>query len=168
MSLLFYQLTTFPPLWSSVGVNETASYEAQQKQKIMKTKTLLAVALIGVAAASAQAGVSWNVSIGLPLPVFVSQPVVCNPPPVVYAAPPVVCAPPQVVYAAPCPPPASAVFVQSAPVYSQPGYATVNFGGSPQAFGYVAADGHYIHHPIQYEHQQEHRERVQYLRATRW
>jgi len=64
-----------------------------------------------------------------------------------------------------CAPP---VCVPRPPVCADAGYTIVNFGGSPQAFGYIAADGHYIHHPIQYEHQQEHRERVQYLRATRW
>ena len=46
----------------------------------MKTKMLLLAALIGAAAMSANAGVRFGVSIGFPLPVVVS-------PPVVYAAP---------------------------------------------------------------------------------
>jgi len=46
----------------------------------MKTKMLLLATLIGAAAMSANAGVRFGVSIGLPLPVVVS-------PPVVYAAP---------------------------------------------------------------------------------
>ncbi|MGA9779266.1 MAG: hypothetical protein ACLPRE_12285 [Limisphaerales bacterium] len=46
----------------------------------MKTKILLLVALIGAAAMSANAGVRFGVSIGFPLPVVVS-------PPVVYATP---------------------------------------------------------------------------------
>jgi len=43
----------------------------------MKTKMLLLAALVGAAAMSANAGVRFGFSIGLPLPVLVSTPVVC-------------------------------------------------------------------------------------------
>jgi hypothetical protein len=43
----------------------------------MKTKMLLLAALVGAAAMSANAGVRFSLSIGLPLPVVVSTPVVC-------------------------------------------------------------------------------------------
>jgi hypothetical protein len=46
----------------------------------MKTKILLMAALIGAAAMSANAGVRFGVSIGLPLPVVVPTPVVCATP----------------------------------------------------------------------------------------
>jgi len=49
----------------------------------MKTKIILMAALLGVAAMSANAGVRFGVSIGLPLPVIVSRPVVYAPAPVV-------------------------------------------------------------------------------------
>ena len=48
----------------------------------MKTKILLLAALLGVAAMSANAGVRFGISIGLPLPIVVSTPVVCAPAPV--------------------------------------------------------------------------------------
>jgi hypothetical protein len=48
----------------------------------MKTKIMLLTALLGVAAMSASAGVRFDISIGLPLPVVVSTPVVCAPAPV--------------------------------------------------------------------------------------
>ena len=75
----------------------------------MKTKLLLAVALIGAASLSAQAGVHLNISLGLPLPVVVTAPaapvVVAPPPPPVIVTAPVVVAPPVVVAAPPCPDP---------------------------------------------------------------
>ena len=43
----------------------------------MKTKMLLLAALVGAAAMSANAGVRFSLSIGLPLPVIISTPVVC-------------------------------------------------------------------------------------------
>ncbi len=46
----------------------------------MKTKMLLLAALVGAAAMSANAGVRFGFSIGLPLPVIVSTPVVCATP----------------------------------------------------------------------------------------
>lgn len=52
----------------------------------MKHKALLLTGLFGLAALSANAGVHWNISIGLPVPVIVSTP--CPPPPVVVVAPP--------------------------------------------------------------------------------
>jgi len=62
----------------------------------MKTKILLVAALLGAAVVSANAGVRLSVSVGMPLPVVVS-------PPVVYAAP-VAPAPVTVVQTvAPCP-----------------------------------------------------------------
>ena len=48
----------------------------------MKAKIMLLAALLGVAAMSARAGVSFGISIGLPLPVVVLTPVVCAPAPV--------------------------------------------------------------------------------------
>jgi hypothetical protein len=64
--------------------------------KIMKTKMLLLAVLLGAAATSANAGVRFGFSIGLPLPVVVT-------PPVVFAAP-VTPAPVAVVSAVPvCP-----------------------------------------------------------------
>ena len=42
----------------------------------MKTKILLLAALLGAAAMSANAGVRFGFSIGLPLPIVVSTPVV--------------------------------------------------------------------------------------------
>ena len=134
MSPSFYQLTGGAALWSSGGVNETAFWQGTTTNKIMKAKTLLLAALVGVAAASAQAGVSWNISIGLPLPVFCS-------PPVVVAAPPVVCAPPALVYAAPCPPPAPPVFMQAVPVCPSPDYVWVAGYWSYQPSGYVWVHG---------------------------
>ena len=47
----------------------------------MKAKIILMAALLGVAAMSANAGVSFGISIGLPLPVVVSSPMVCAPAP---------------------------------------------------------------------------------------
>jgi hypothetical protein len=46
----------------------------------MKTKILLVAALVGAAALSAHAGVRFGFSLGLPLPVVVSTPVVCATP----------------------------------------------------------------------------------------
>jgi hypothetical protein len=46
----------------------------------MKTKILLLAALLGAAAMSANAGVRFGFSIGLPLPVVVSTPAVCATP----------------------------------------------------------------------------------------
>ena len=47
-----------------------------KKQKHMKTKIFILAALLSVAAMSANAGVRFGISIGLPLPVVVSSPVV--------------------------------------------------------------------------------------------
>ena len=46
----------------------------------MKTKILFVAALLGAAALSANAGVRFGFSFGLPLPVVVSTPVVCATP----------------------------------------------------------------------------------------
>ena len=46
----------------------------------MKTKMFLLAALVGAAAMSANAGVRFGFSMGLPLPVIVSTPVVCATP----------------------------------------------------------------------------------------
>ena len=48
----------------------------------MKTKIFILAALLGAAAMSANAGVRFGISIGLPLPVVVSSPVVYAPAPV--------------------------------------------------------------------------------------
>ncbi len=131
----------------------------------MKSKTLLLAALVGVAAASAQAGVSWNISIGLPLPVFYSQPVVCAPPPVVCTPPPVVCAPPPVVYTAPCPPPvvySPPVYVQSYPACPSPDIIWLNGGWCNHPAHYTAGYGHPEYHSNWYQHRDEHFERDHY------
>jgi len=65
------------------------------KITIMKTKTLLLAALVGAAALSANAGVRFGFSFGVPVPVVVPAPVVVAAP-VVVVAPPVVYAPPVV------------------------------------------------------------------------
>jgi hypothetical protein len=54
----------------------------------MKTKMLVLATLVGAAAMSANAGVHWNISIGLPSPVMVTQPVVVATP--VLLPPPVI------------------------------------------------------------------------------
>ena len=125
----------------------------------MKTKTLLLAALVGVAAASAQAGVSWRISIGLPLPVVYSQPVVCAPPVRVRAATGGVLAP--------CPPPAPPVFVQTVPVCPGPDYVWVNGCWSYHPAGYATGYGFPVNHPVQFQHRVEHIERDQYLRGLR-
>jgi hypothetical protein len=45
----------------------------------MKTKALLLTALVGAAAVSANAGICFGFSVGLPLPVVVTRPVVVAP-----------------------------------------------------------------------------------------
>ena len=78
------------------------NHAMNQTTKDMKTKLLLTAALVGAASLSAQAGVHFGFSFGLPLPPL---PVVVVAPPRVYVAPPV-CAPPAVVVAPPaCPGP---------------------------------------------------------------
>jgi hypothetical protein len=77
----------------------------KKEMKHMKTKLLLTAALVGAASLSAQAGVHFGFSFGLPLPPL--------PVPVIYTAPaapvyvaPAVCAPPAVVVTTPaCPGP---------------------------------------------------------------
>jgi hypothetical protein len=54
----------------------------------MKTKIFILAALLGAAAMSANAGVRFGISIGLPLPVVVSSPVVYAPVTVVQSVPP--------------------------------------------------------------------------------
>ena len=49
------------------------------KMKLMKTKLLLTAALLGAASLSAQAGVHFGFSFGLPVPVVVMAPAVCAP-----------------------------------------------------------------------------------------
>ena len=69
----------------------------------MKTKLLLTAALVGAASLSAQAGVHFGFSFGLPLPPL--PVVVVSPPAPVYVAPPA-CPAPAVVVATPaCPGP---------------------------------------------------------------
>jgi hypothetical protein len=53
----------------------------------MKTKMLLVAALVGAAALSANAGVRFGFSIGLPLPVVISTPVIPAPVTVVGTVP---------------------------------------------------------------------------------
>ena len=76
----------------------------------MKTKTLIVIGVIGMAAALApKARAGWSIGISLDVPVAYSAPVyVAPPPPPIYTAP-VYYAPPPVVYCQPpvtyCPPP---------------------------------------------------------------
>jgi hypothetical protein len=84
----------------------------------MKTKMILLAALIGAASMSAQAGVRFGFSFGLPLPVF------C--PPVVVAAP---CAP------------APVAVVQAIPACPSPDYAWVPGFWSYRPTGYVWVPG---------------------------
>lgn len=75
----------------------------------MKTKLLLTAVVLGAATLSASAGVSFHISVGLPLPVVVTAPaapvIIAPPPPPVVVTAPVVAAPPVVVAAPPCPGP---------------------------------------------------------------
>jgi len=85
--------------------------------KIMKTKLMLVAALIGAATLSAQAGVHFGFSFGLPLPVAVVAPVA----PMV-VAPPVVVAPSVVVAAPGCPGPG---YIWAPGYWSVTGYGRV-------------------------------------------
>ena len=68
-----------------------------------KTPVIVALALAGaLSAGAAQAGVHWNVNIGIPVPVY-AEPAYYAPPPVYYAPPPVYYAPPPPVYYQPRP-----------------------------------------------------------------
>jgi hypothetical protein len=105
----------------------------------MKTKYLLGIAVLGLAAASvtpARAGVSFHISLGVPLPpppVFhMPVPAPCSPR-VIVAPPPVVCAPPPVVVYHPQP------VCAPAPVFVPPGHAKRH--GHPR---YVSW-GHFSH-----------------------
>jgi hypothetical protein len=101
------------------------------KKKLMKTvKLMLAVTAIGVATLSAQAGVHFGFSIGLPLPVpvFVAAPVA---PCVVPAAP--------VVVVQPCPSPD---YVYAPGYYSYAGYNRVYVPGGWQYRPTHVAYGH--------------------------
>lgn len=93
----------------------------------MKNKALLLTGLVGLAAVSANAGVHWNISIGLPVPVIVSTP--CPPPPP--PAPPVV-----VVTAPPC----------------QNDYVWVAGYWAPQRCGQVWVPGGWRPRPAYYAH----------------
>ena len=89
----------------------------------MKTKALLLTGLVGLVAGAANAGVHWNISIGLPAPVIVSAP--CPPPP-----PPVV-----VVTAPPCP--SDSVWVAGYWVSQPCGYTWVPGGWRPRPVYYA-------------------------------
>lgn len=130
----------------------------------MKTKTLIIAALVGVAAVSAQAGVHWNISVGIPLPFCIGPaPGYCAPPPVVYSPPPVYYAPPTIAYAPPCPPP---VYVPAYSACPGPDYVWLNGGWSHRG-GYATGYGFPVNHPVQFQHRVEHIERDQYLRSLR-
>jgi hypothetical protein len=100
----------------------------------MKTKHLLGIAVLGIAAASvtpAQAGLSFHISIGVPFPPPVIQvPAPCPPPVPVVCLPAsrVVCAPPPVVVYQPpvCAP---------RPVFVPPGHAKRH--GHPGQGGWI-------------------------------
>lgn len=110
----------------------------------MKTKTLFglvaAVAAIGFAA-SAQAGWSVNISLGLPAllppPVVVSTPP-CPPP--VVTCPPVVVPPAPVVVYQPVPLPPAMVYSYPAPRYGYYGY--YGYGHGPRGWGPYNHGGH--------------------------
>ncbi len=94
----------------------------------MKTKILLAVAMIGAASLSAQAGVHFGLSIGLPVPV------------VTYSAP--VYTQPEMVVAPACPPPAvvTTAYVTTPPCPG-PDYAWVAGYWSVGTYGRVWVPG---------------------------
>ena len=124
----------------------------------MKTKTLLFTALVGVAAVSAQAGVHWNISVSIPLPICIGQAsACCVPPPVVYSPPPFV-------YVPPCPPPVSVQFFPACPSQE---YVWVNGGWSDRPGGNVSENGFPVRHPVQFKHRVEHIERNIYFRSLR-
>lgn len=103
---------------------------------IMKTRILLAAALIGAATLSAQAGVHFGFSFGLPLPVVAPAVTVAPVAPVV-VAPPVIAAPSVVVATPPCP---GVGYVWA------PGYWSVTVGGRvwvPGCWRYGYGYGHY-------------------------
>ena len=100
----------------------------------MKTKTLLLAALVGAAAVSANAGVSWHISIGLPLPFVV-------------VAPPVV-------VAAPCPPPAPPVMVETVPACPGPDYVWLGGYWNYRPTGYVWVHGGWGYRPVSYGHRE--------------
>jgi len=91
----------------------------------MKTKMLLLTALVGAAAMSANAGIRFNFSIGLPLPVVVSTPVVCATPFI----------------------PAPVTVVQSVPPWLSVDYVWVPGCWSYGATGRVWVPGAWHHHP---------------------
>jgi len=108
----------------------------------MKTKLLLAAALIGAATLSANAGIRFGFSLGLPLPVV--APVVSVAPIAPFApevvAPQVVAVPPVVVAAPLCPGPD---YIWAPGYWSVTSYGRVwvsgawRFGGRHYAYGYV-------------------------------
>lgn len=99
----------------------------------MKIKMLLAAALIGTAAWSAQAGVHFGFSFGLPLPV-VAAPVAPMAPVVV--TPPAVCAPSVVL--PPCPGPgyAWAPGYWSVGIYGGRAWVPGYWHSGPRGYGY--------------------------------
>jgi hypothetical protein len=92
----------------------------------MKTKMLLLAALVGTAALSANAGVRFGFSVGLPLPVVVATPVV--------VAAPVACAP--------------ATVVQTVPVCPGAGYVWAPGYWSYRTRGYAWVPGAWSYHPV--------------------
>jgi len=103
----------------------------------MKTKILLVTALLGAAAMTASARVSFNLSIGLPI--IVSQPAV------VYVPPP--CPPPVVVAtpAPPCPPP---VIVETVPPCPSVDYVWMGGYWNYRPTGYVWVHGGWCNRPV--------------------
>ena len=108
-----------------------------KKLKLMKTKLFLVTALICAASMSAQAGVRFGFSIGLPLPVVVAAPVA----PVVVSAP-LVAVPPVVVTVPACP---GVGYVWAPGYWSVCGYSRAWVLGCwhyrPVAFGYAHPHG---------------------------
>jgi len=93
----------------------------------MKTKMLLLAALVGTAALSANAGVRFGCSVGLPLPVVVAAPVACAPATEVQTVPV-------------CP---GAGYVWAAGCWS---YRTTGYAWMPGAWSYHPAHAGYGHY----------------------
>jgi hypothetical protein len=105
----------------------------------MKTKIILMAALIGAAAMSANAGVRFGFSIGLPLPVVVSTPVVC--------AAPVIRAPVTVVETVPACPGVNYVWAPGYWLYRTTGHVWVhgawNYRPAHVVYGHYYAGHHW-------------------------
>jgi hypothetical protein len=101
----------------------------------MKTKIILMAALVSATAMSANAGVRFGFSLGLPLPVVIKTPVV--------VAAPVVPAPP-------------AVVVETVPACPGVDYVWTPGYWSYRATGYTWVPGVWFHRPVHVGHEHFH------------